>query len=155
MAEPFYFSNNHLAKNVEDLVLLCEQFPEEGLEYLIRGDFEKWLDYIGEQKFSVIAKKARSVVSLSQDSDPLQFFIANCQSSLNPDTHIQKATVEDKGSYSNTEKRFRIVFSSSKNVARLNKFSHRECVVNYSQMSQKLHNIHKSGGKVLTITEVV
>ena len=58
------------------------------------------------------------------------------------------------GAYNNTGKRFRIVVSTSQATAQLNRFSKRDYVVSYSQMSQKVQTIHKSGGKILSITEV-
>ncbi|MBP0036748.1 MAG: phycobilisome rod-core linker polypeptide [Roseofilum sp. SID1] len=70
-------------------------------------------------------------------------------------TPIELPTVGNGASYGNTEKRFRIVFSSSKAAARLNKLTRQECLVNYSQMSQEVQIIHKRGGKILKVTELV
>ncbi|WP_353736080.1 MULTISPECIES: phycobilisome linker polypeptide [unclassified Okeania] len=57
-------------------------------------------------------------------------------------------------SYGNTEKRFTIAFSTSQAPARLGKLSSQECVVKYSQMSKILQNIQKTGGKIISISEV-
>ena len=50
---------------------------------------------------------------------------------------------------------FRISFSSSKGAARLNKYSNQSKVVSYSQMSQEVQAIHKAGGRILAIAEVL
>lgn len=70
-------------------------------------------------------------------------------------TPIELPAVGNGASYGNTDKRFRIVFSSSKATARLNKLTRQECLVNYSQMSQEVQTIHKRGGKIIKITELV
>ncbi|MDE5086996.1 MAG: photosystem I reaction center subunit XII, partial [Trichodesmium sp. St16_bin2-tuft] len=38
---------------------------------------------------------------------------------------------------------------------RVNRRGKRERVVTYSQMNQQVRNIHKSGGKIVKITELV
>lgn len=58
------------------------------------------------------------------------------------------------GSYDNTGKRFRIVAATSSSAARLNRVSNTEYVVDYSQMSQKVKGIMKSGGKIVSVTEI-
>jgi phycoerythrin-associated linker protein len=57
------------------------------------------------------------------------------------------------GSYGNTGKRFRIAVSKSSFGSRVTQ-SVTTFEVGYSQMSQKIQNIQKSGGKILSITEV-
>ena len=69
-------------------------------------------------------------------------------------TPIKRTAVGKGGVYNNQGKRFLIKFSTSQALARLNKYSSQECVVNYSQMSQKVQNIHKGGGRILSITEL-
>lgn len=54
----------------------------------------------------------------------------------------------------NTAKRFRIKSSTSTVAARLNRLSASECVVDYSQLSKQVQNIQKTGGKIVSITEV-
>jgi len=70
-------------------------------------------------------------------------------------TPIKKPAVGKGAAYGNTAKRFRIKFSSGGVAARTNRLSHQEWVVNYSQMSQTVKNIHQLGGKILNIAEVV
>jgi phycoerythrin-associated linker protein len=57
------------------------------------------------------------------------------------------------GAYSNTGKRFRVAISKSSFGARVTQ-SVTTFEVGYSQLSQKIQNIQKSGGKILSITEV-
>ncbi len=56
--------------------------------------------------------------------------------------------------YANTSKRFRIAINKAKFGARVTQ-SNATFEVSYSQMSQQIQNIHKTGGKILSITEVV
>ncbi|MDJ0659692.1 MAG: hypothetical protein QNJ42_09390 [Crocosphaera sp.] len=73
MPEPFRFSSGHLAYTVQDLVGVCHQSPQEVIYYLKRGDFEKWLAYIGE---TAIAQKVEEVSKLSvTDEELLRQFI--------------------------------------------------------------------------------
>jgi phycoerythrin-associated linker protein len=57
------------------------------------------------------------------------------------------------GAYSNTGKRFRVAISKSSFGPRVTQ-SVTTFEVGYSQLSQKIQNIQKSGGKILSITEV-
>ncbi|ACK69946.1 hypothetical protein PCC7424_1505 [Gloeothece citriformis PCC 7424] len=59
MAEPFRFPNGQLAYSVEDLKKICEQSPQDSTHYLIQGDFENWLDYIGNSQAAQKAREAR------------------------------------------------------------------------------------------------
>ena len=72
----------------------------------------------------------------------------------NTATAIKPLAKGNGSSYGNTGKRFKIAYSSSKGSARLAKVSQQECTVGYSQMSQKVQTIHKSGGSILSITEI-
>ena len=58
------------------------------------------------------------------------------------------------GAYSNTGKRFRILTTSSAAAATLNRCSKQEYTVSYSQMSQEIQGLLKSGAKIVSITEV-
>lgn len=69
-------------------------------------------------------------------------------------TKISAPAKGNGGAYDNTGKRFKIVFSSSQASARLGKFSKQSCVIAFSQMSQQVQAIHRSGGKILGIQEV-
>ncbi|MBW4630747.1 MAG: phycobilisome rod-core linker polypeptide [Iphinoe sp. HA4291-MV1] len=57
------------------------------------------------------------------------------------------------GAYSNTGKRFRITAAKASFNPRV-KQGNVTFEVGYDQMSQKIQNIHKTGGKILSITEV-
>ncbi|MDJ0574982.1 MAG: phycobilisome rod-core linker polypeptide [Xenococcaceae cyanobacterium MO_234.B1] len=63
-----------------------------------------------------------------------------------------KPTAKGSGNASNTGKRFRITVSSlcGGNIRR----SNATYEVGYAQLSQKVQNIHKLGGKIVSITEV-
>ena len=77
MTEPFKFSDGQLAYTAEELISLCQKSPAESLDYLMREDFEKWLDYIGK---SDLAAKARQIRQASlADSDRIKQFITQCQ----------------------------------------------------------------------------
>lgn len=57
------------------------------------------------------------------------------------------------GAYSNTGKRFRIAITKANFGARVTQ-SNTTFEVGYAQLSQKIQNIQKTGGKILKITEV-
>lgn len=76
MTEPFRFADTPV-NSIEDLLKLCQQFPDEAINYLIREDFEKWLAYVGETKLANYAQQARQ--SSVSNEEKLQLFIANCQ----------------------------------------------------------------------------
>jgi phycoerythrin-associated linker protein len=65
-----------------------------------------------------------------------------------------KTPATGNGATSSTSKRYRIKVSTSTAAARLNKYSAKECMVDYSQMSQFIQSVHKSGGKIVSIAEV-
>ena len=70
-------------------------------------------------------------------------------------TPIKAPAVGNGAAYSNTSKSFVIEFLSRTGDARINRRGKRERVVTYSQMNQQVRNIHKSGGKIVKITELV
>ncbi|MDJ0634297.1 MAG: hypothetical protein QNJ34_14000 [Xenococcaceae cyanobacterium MO_188.B29] len=76
MTEPFRFADTPVS-SIEDLLKLCQQFPDEAVNYLIREDFEKWLAYVGKTKLANYAQQARQ--SSVSNEEKLQLFIANCQ----------------------------------------------------------------------------
>lgn len=63
------------------------------------------------------------------------------------------APASGSGTYSNTGKRFRITVAKASFGPRVTQ-SNVTFEVGYDQMSQKIQNIHKTGGKILSITEV-
>lgn len=80
MTEPFQFSNGQLARNGEDLIKLCQQFPDDATNYLVGEDFEKWLIYIGENQFAQCAATARQ--SDADIRQKLETFVNRCQASV-------------------------------------------------------------------------
>ncbi|BBA79822.1 hypothetical protein RGRSB_1384 [cyanobacterium endosymbiont of Rhopalodia gibberula] len=110
MTEPFRFSNGQQANNVEDLIKICEDNPQEGINYLNRGDLENWLTYIGEVNFSQKAKQAREA-SVS-DKEKLRQFLVTVQRKSEPvpiespkntsvqPTHEPTSTLEPESTYS-------------------------------------------------------
>ncbi|MGK7872839.1 MAG: phycobilisome rod-core linker polypeptide [Xenococcaceae cyanobacterium] len=68
-------------------------------------------------------------------------------------TPIKWPAVGNGAASSNTGKRFRIAVSKAGTTPRY-KQSNFTYEVGYDQMSQKIQNIHKTGGKILSITEV-
>ena len=58
------------------------------------------------------------------------------------------------GSYDNTGKRFCIKASINTAAARLDRVGSNEYVVDYNQLSQKVKGIMKSGGKIVSVTEI-
>ncbi len=76
MTEPFRFADTPV-NSIEDLLKLCQQFPDEAINYLIREDFEKWLAYVGKTDLATYAQQARQ--SSVSNEEKLQLFIANCQ----------------------------------------------------------------------------
>ncbi|NEP01798.1 MAG: photosystem I reaction center subunit XII [Symploca sp. SIO2E9] len=70
-------------------------------------------------------------------------------------TPIKPPAIGNGAASSSTGKRYRITFYTATAAARLNKYSKVERVVDYNQMNQEVRNIHKSGGKIEEIAEVV
>lgn len=100
MAEPFRFSNGRLAYNGDDLLNFCKQFPQDSINYLVRGDFEKWLDYLGEKKLAQKAKSARQANLSNQER--LQKFLYSEQESQSQ-TKIKAETSTEKKANSLTK----------------------------------------------------
>lgn len=69
-------------------------------------------------------------------------------------TAIKAPATGNGASYGNDSKRFVISFATSAATARLNHRSKLERTVSFSQMSKQVQNIHRSGGKILSITEI-
>ncbi|MEM9276695.1 MAG: hypothetical protein AAGA80_27710 [Cyanobacteria bacterium P01_F01_bin.143] len=78
MTEPFKFSDGQLAYTAEELISLCQKSPDESCEYLMKQDFEKWLNYIGKSDLAVLAAQVRQA-SLP-NSDRIKQFITQYQS---------------------------------------------------------------------------
>ncbi len=74
MTEPFVFANGQTANNAKDLIELCQKFPADSINYLIKEDFEKWLVYIGKPDLAKYAIEARQ--SQYDDRQKLDLFVA-------------------------------------------------------------------------------
>ena len=86
MTEPFRFTNGQLAYNADDLIKLCEQFPADGIQYLMREDLEKWLTYIGKTELAQYATDARQA---SLDArQKLAKFIDQCKTQSKTPTKV-------------------------------------------------------------------
>lgn len=69
-------------------------------------------------------------------------------------TEIKSPLVGNGAAYGNSSKRYRIKVANSQGLARINKYSKAEYLVEFSQMSKQVQSIHKTGGKIISITEV-
>lgn len=84
MTQPFYFPDGRLAHDANDLFELCQQYPDAGVNYLVRQDLEKWLAYIGNYDVAECAINARQT-DLS-DRQKLEEFLNKCHSLALPKT---------------------------------------------------------------------
>ena len=82
MTQPFQFSNGQLAHNADDLLQLCQQFPDDGTNYLVREDLEKWLFYIGKDDIAQCATNARQTAL--EDRQKLEEFLNKCHALSSP-----------------------------------------------------------------------
>jgi hypothetical protein len=83
---------------------------------------------------------------------------ANKQAKLISDVAGNRPTkiafpVGGSGTYANTSKRFRIAVAKASFGRRVTR-SNATFEVGYSQLSKQIQNIHKTGGKILSITEI-
>jgi hypothetical protein len=76
MTNPFQFANGQLAYNADELLNLCEQFPGDAINYLVREDLEKWLAYIGKTDIAECATNARQ--EAISDRQKLEIFLNKC-----------------------------------------------------------------------------
>lgn len=84
MTQPFHFPDGRLAHDANDLLELCQQYPDAGTDYLVRQDLEKWLAYIGSYDVAECAVNARQT-DLS-DRQKLEEFLNKCHSLTLPKT---------------------------------------------------------------------
>jgi hypothetical protein len=82
MTQPFQFPNGQLAYSAEDLLELCQKFPDDGVNYLVREDLEKWLAYIGKEDIAQCAANARQ--TLLDDHQKLAEFLNKCHALSSP-----------------------------------------------------------------------
>lgn len=78
MNQPFYFPDGRSANNADDLFELCQQYPDEATNYLVREDLEKWLAYIGSYDLAECATNARQTELA--DRQKLEEFLNNSHS---------------------------------------------------------------------------
>lgn len=105
MNEPFYFANGQMAHSADELIKLCRQFPTESSHYLLREDFEKWLNYIGETDIAQFATEARQ--TNFGDRQKLTEFLLKCdryKSSPSPEAPL--AIEERPGNFVDAIKNF-------------------------------------------------
>lgn len=76
MTEPFNFPDGQLANNAKDLLELCQQYPDDATNFLVREDLEKWLAYIGNYEAAECAANARQT-DLG-DRQKLEEFLNRC-----------------------------------------------------------------------------
>lgn len=84
MIQPFHFPDGRLAHDANDLLKLCQQYPDAGTDYLVRQDLERWLAYIGSYDVAECAVNARQT-DLS-DRQKLEEFLNKCHSLTLPKT---------------------------------------------------------------------
>jgi hypothetical protein len=82
MTEPFHFPDGRVANNSEDLLKLCEQYPDDATSFLVRQDLEKWLAYIGSHEVAECAANARQIDV--GDRQKLEDFLNKCHSLTAP-----------------------------------------------------------------------
>ena len=92
MTQPFYFANGQLAHSAEDLLELCKKFPDDGTNYLVREDLEKWLTYIGKEDVARCAASARQTPQ--NDRQKLEDFLTRCHTLSLPETKPEPETIE-------------------------------------------------------------
>ena len=100
MTNPFHFSNGQLAHNADDLLQLCQQFPDDGTNYLVREDLEKWLFYIGKDDIAQCATNARQTAL--EDRQKLEEFLDKCHALSSPAIeHLASKTFTDSEEVAN------------------------------------------------------
>lgn len=83
MNQPFRFPNGQLAYNADELLELCQQFPVDGTNYLIKKDLEFWLSYIGKDDIAQCATSARQ--SSLEDRQKLEEFLNKYHALVSPE----------------------------------------------------------------------
>lgn len=83
MTQPFYFPDGRAANNSEDLLALCEQYPDDATGFLVRQDLEKWLADIGSHDVAECAVDARQIDA--SDRSKLANFLTKCHALSAPE----------------------------------------------------------------------
>jgi predicted GTPase len=74
--QPFFFGDNDFAHNVEDMLRLSLSKYNTAVTFLINGDFEKWLTYLGKADLAKAATLART--EAKPPADRLKDFLTAC-----------------------------------------------------------------------------
>lgn len=151
MTEPFKFANGQIAYNVTDLVNICRNFPDDSLEYLNRGDFEGWLEYIGQSSLAQEALTIRESDLANQER--LDKFITTCQAVELP-APTKPTNTSQPISPERVERRFRIIYLPGVTKTRQARSGETQQVVSYTMLSNRLQSINRSGGKIIDIQPV-
>ena len=144
-------------------------YNQEGYEAEINSylDSDEYIRSFGENVVPY-PRSIRSVTGLSNKSFNRMFTLLRGSATSDRDNRakllssvaanfpvaIKPLAIGNGSSYGNTGKRFRVSYASSKASARMNKLSCQSCVVDYSQLSRQVQKIHKTGGRINSITEV-
>ena len=91
MNQPFYFPDGRLANNADELFELCQQYPDEATNYLVKGDLENWLAYIGSYELAECATNARQTEL--EDRQKLEEFLSTSHS-LTIEQAVPAAAIE-------------------------------------------------------------
>lgn len=96
MNQPFHFPNGRVANNAQDLLELCEQYPDDATSFLVRQDLENWLAYIGNYEAAECATNARQAAV--DDRQKLEEFISRYHSLTEPQpvpAAVTETNIED------------------------------------------------------------
>lgn len=95
MTQPFHFPDGRLANNADDLLELCQQYPDRGTNFLVRHDLENWLAYIGNYDLAECATNARQ--SDLEDRQKLEEFLNKAHSLTMPEAVPAAVTESQAG----------------------------------------------------------
>ena len=101
MTQPFHFPDGRLANNADDLLELCQQYPDEGTNFLVRHDLENWLAYIGNYDLAECATNARQ--SDLEDRQKLEDFLNKSHSLTQKKTVPAAVTTAQSQNVTSTE----------------------------------------------------
>ena len=96
MNQPFHFPNGQVANDAQDLLELCEQYPDDATGFLVKQDLENWLAYIGNYDAAECATNARQAAV--GDRQKLEEFISRYHSLTEPNPvpgAVTETNIED------------------------------------------------------------
>ena len=82
MIQSFQFLDGKVANSTQELLELCQQYPDRATNFLINQDLEKWLAYIGDYKIAECAVNVRQIEM--SDRQKLEEFIERCRAITAP-----------------------------------------------------------------------